>query len=127
MNGLTRRQRQMLAFVGIYARTHGYPPSIREIGRRMGITSTNGVAEHLDCIAAKGYIARAFGRSRGIEITAKGWTELGWAVVLLSNDDHAGNIKRIADTGIDLLALARALNAHLNRLMDAEDAEGGTA
>lgn len=121
MKDLTRRQRQMLAFVGIYARTHGYPPSIREIGRRMGITSTNGVAQHLDCIAAKGYITRAFGRSRGLEITAQGWAELGWAVVLLSNDDHAGNIKRLADTGIDLWALARALNTHLNKLIDAEE------
>ena len=43
MKGLTSRQREILDFITCSIQDNGYPPTIREIGRHMGIRSTNGV------------------------------------------------------------------------------------
>jgi len=45
--GLTRRQREILTFVQRYADAHGYPPSVREIGQALGLTSSSTVHSHL--------------------------------------------------------------------------------
>lgn len=58
MDGLTKRQRQVLNFVTKEIEKKGYPPSIREIGKRMGISSLRGVTIHLDALEKKGYIKR---------------------------------------------------------------------
>lgn len=58
MDGLTKRQRQILNFVTKEIEQKGYPPSIREIGKRMGISSLRGVTIHLDALEKKGYIKR---------------------------------------------------------------------
>lgn len=55
---LTDRQRQVLDFVRRYRRRMGYGPSIREIGRALGIRSPNGVVCHLRVLARKGWIDR---------------------------------------------------------------------
>lgn len=58
MDGLTKRQRQILNFVTKEIEQKGYPPSIREIGKRMSISSLRGVTIHLDALEKKGYIKR---------------------------------------------------------------------
>jgi len=68
MEGLTKRQRQILNFITKEIEKKGYPPSIREIGKRMGISSLRGVTIHLDALERKGYIVRRPHKSRGIEI-----------------------------------------------------------
>jgi repressor LexA len=55
---LTDRQRQVLDFIHRYLRRQGYAPSIREIGRALGIRSPNGVVCHLRVLAHKGLIRR---------------------------------------------------------------------
>lgn len=56
--GLTQRQRQVLEAIREYAERKGYPPSIRELGKALGISSLRGVTVHLDALARKGYIER---------------------------------------------------------------------
>ena len=46
--------------------TTGFPPSIRQIGAALGISSTNGVRSHLKALEKKGYIHRSLRTSRGI-------------------------------------------------------------
>ena len=58
MDGVTKRQRQILNFITKEVEKKGYPPSIREIGKRMGISSLRGVTIHLDALEKKGYIKR---------------------------------------------------------------------
>lgn len=58
MDGLTKRQRQILNFITKEIEKKGYPPSIREIGKRTGISSLRGVTIHLDALEKKGYIKR---------------------------------------------------------------------
>ena len=65
---LTARQKQILAFIEDQINDHGFPPTIREVGERFGISSTNGVRSILDALEVKGYIRRKKLVSRGIEL-----------------------------------------------------------
>jgi repressor LexA len=65
---LTARQREIFEFVKNMIRTKGRPPSIREIGERFEINSTNGVRAVLEALERKGYIKRDRYTSRGIEL-----------------------------------------------------------
>src|SRR5690554_828546 len=56
MEPLTERQRAVLDFVVEYIRVHRFPPTVREIGRALGIRSTNGVSDHLKALERKGYL-----------------------------------------------------------------------
>ncbi len=69
--GLTKRQESVLKFIIECIRDHGYPPTIAEIGAEFGITSTNGVNDHLLALERKGYIQRS-SKARGIQVTEKG-------------------------------------------------------
>ncbi len=63
---LTERQRQALDFISQCLRERGYPPTLREIGRHMGIRSTNGVNDHLKALERKGYLVREGLKSRAL-------------------------------------------------------------
>jgi SOS-response transcriptional repressor LexA len=60
----TARQLKVLDFLREYTATHGYPPTLREIGAHMGIRSTNGVNDHLRALERKGLIRRSMMLSR---------------------------------------------------------------
>jgi repressor LexA len=66
--GLTRRQREILAFVQRYTEAHGYPPSVREIGQALGLTSSSTVHSHLSALEKKGYIRRDPSKPRALEV-----------------------------------------------------------
>lgn len=72
--GLTERQREVLEAIRDYAARKGYPPSIRELGRALGISSLRGVTIHLDALARKGYIERE-STSRSIRLLTAQATE----------------------------------------------------
>lgn len=69
MQGLTRRQEQILAEIRKSIRERGYPPTLREIGSAMSIRSTNGVNDHLRALERKGFISRDDETARGIKLT----------------------------------------------------------
>lgn len=73
--GLTKRQEAILRYIIESIRDLGYPPTIAEIGSQFGISSTNGVNDHLVALEKKGYIERS-SKARGIFVTAKGATGL---------------------------------------------------
>src|SRR5947209_20168252 len=66
--GLTRRQREILTFVQRYADAHGYPPSVREIGQALGLTSSSTVHSHLAALERKGYLRRDPSNPRALEV-----------------------------------------------------------
>ena len=68
--GLTKRQETILRFIIESIRDMGYPPTIAEIGEEFGISSTNGVNDHLLALDKKGYIERS-SKARGIHVTPK--------------------------------------------------------
>lgn len=63
---LTDRQKQVLDFISASITQRGYPPTLREIGERLGIRSTNGVNDHLKALEKKGYLAREDLKSRAL-------------------------------------------------------------
>lgn len=65
---LTRRQQEIFAFIRKVIQTTGIPPTMREIGKKFDIRSTNGVREALGVLEKKGYIRRKPYLSRGIEL-----------------------------------------------------------
>lgn len=71
MLGMTARQEDILNFITSEITRQGYPPTMREIGTRFGIRSTNGVQDHLRALERKGYIAREDLKSRGIRLLDK--------------------------------------------------------
>ena len=64
---LTKRQHTVLETIRDWIRQRGYPPTIRELGRLLGIKSLRGVTTHLDAIAKKGYLKRE-PRARSISL-----------------------------------------------------------
>jgi repressor LexA len=67
----TARQKTIYDFIRDTVASRGIPPSIREIGVRFGIRSTNGVNKHLDALERAGLIARERGKSRGIAVAGR--------------------------------------------------------
>src|SRR3954453_8388519 len=63
---LTDRQKQVLSFISESISERGYPPTLREIGERMGIRSTNGVNDPLKALEKKGYLHREDLKSRAL-------------------------------------------------------------
>lgn len=63
---LTARQQEILDYIEQEVSTTGVPPSIRQIGAALDISSTNGVRSHLKALEKKGYIHRSLRTSRGI-------------------------------------------------------------
>jgi repressor LexA len=55
---LTERERRALALIAHWLDRNGYPPSVREIGERIGLTSTSSVARVLRSLEGKGYLRR---------------------------------------------------------------------
>jgi repressor LexA len=68
---LTARQKEILNFIRETIEKKGFPPTIREIGDKFNITSTNGVRAILSALSRKGYIRRRPLVSRGIELAKK--------------------------------------------------------
>ena len=68
MEQLTARQEQVLAIVTQYINEYGYPPSLRDIGKKLAVSGTLGVMKHLEALEKKGYLRRQEGSSRGISL-----------------------------------------------------------
>ena len=65
---ITERQREIYEFILMTIESRGIPPTIREIGARFGIRSTNAVDKHLRSLERSGQITRQRGSSRGIAL-----------------------------------------------------------
>ncbi len=65
---LTARQQQVLEFIDVEVRRRGYPPSVREIGEAVGLSSSSTVHAHLGALQDKGYLRRDPTKPRAIEI-----------------------------------------------------------
>lgn len=66
--GLTPRQQRILATIKSAIEQRGYPPSMREIGSAVGLTSTSSVAHQLRMLESKGFLKRDPNRPRAIEV-----------------------------------------------------------
>lgn len=65
---ITKRQQQAFDFICTFTAAHGYPPSVREIGSAIGLSSPSTVHSHLHKLEEAGYIKRDPNKPRTIEI-----------------------------------------------------------
>src|SRR5579859_2497027 len=82
---LTKRQREILGYLLDSMQRKGYPPSVREIGAALGLTSSSTVHSHLAALEKKGYIRRDPSKPRAIEVLKDGasqpsaWSTCRWS------------------------------------------------
>ncbi|WP_141583081.1 transcriptional repressor LexA [Actinomadura sp. WMMA1423] len=72
--GLTQRQRMVLEVIRDSVQRRGYPPSMREIGEAVGLTSTSSVSHQLRALQRKGFLRRDPNRPRAVEVRVPGAT-----------------------------------------------------
>ena len=65
---ISARQLQILEFISTQMRDRGYPPSVREIGEAVGLTSPSTVHSHLNTLTRLGYLRRDPTKPRAIEV-----------------------------------------------------------
>ena len=100
--GLTPRQRKVLEVIRDWVERFGYPPSVREIGDAVGLTSTSSVHHQLRTLERKGYLRRDPHRTRAVDV--RGPDDMpteeasgpysGAAVVEVGQDSTAGPLAR---------------------------------
>jgi repressor LexA len=65
---VTGKRREILEFIADQVRERGYPPSVREIGEAVGLTSSSTVHSHLSTLQRQGFIRRDPTKPRAIEV-----------------------------------------------------------
>lgn len=87
MAKLTRKQQQIYDFILEFTSSHGYPPSVREIGSAMGLKSPSTVHFHMKGLEEAGVIVKAEGKTRAISLPG---VSLGPAAE--EEDPHANQV-----------------------------------
>src|SRR3954451_16104689 len=65
---LTKRQREIFDFIKGYSASHGYPPTVRDIGKAIGLTSSSTVHAHLANLEKLGLVRRDPTKPRALEL-----------------------------------------------------------
>jgi len=89
--GLTARQTRVLEVIRASVESRGYPPSMREIGEAVGLSSTSSVAHQLMALARKGYLRRDPHRPRAYEVRAPDGGRLAPAAAATPGTAPSGN------------------------------------
>jgi len=84
---LTERQQEILTFIEQFRDACGYPPTLREIGKKFQISSTFGVKRHLDALVKKGYLNVESNASRGISFLRNDEPDTGYNSIVERNEE----------------------------------------
>lgn len=71
MEELTKRQEEILNYIKEFIVAHGYPPTVREIGKAIGVSSPATIHTHLTNLENKGFIKKEGTKNRAIELLVK--------------------------------------------------------
>ncbi|MDQ1661338.1 MAG: repressor LexA, partial [Blastococcus sp.] len=89
-DGLTQRQRRVLEVIHDSIERRGYPPSVREIGEAVGLSSASSVAHQLSVLQKKGWLRRDPNRPRALDVRLPGDGTRTAAAELIGNAEAAG-------------------------------------
>lgn len=115
-SGLTPRQLRVLAHIKDSIEKRGYPPSMREIGHAVGLTSTSSVAHQLRTLEEKGYLKRDPNRPRALEV---------FLPEVMAARRAMGNVEEPAPHGYDETGIGDAAPAPRNVPVVGRIAAGG--
>src|ERR1700747_1026578 len=93
-------RREMLTFIAAHQRERGYPPSVREIGEAVGLTSSSTVHTHLTTLQRQGYLRRDPTQPRAIVVR---YDALSGAAIERRPARHVPLVGEVA-AGTDVLA-----------------------
>src|SRR5258708_37804789 len=96
---LTRRQKEILDYLGSHIAEHGYAPTIEEIGHHFGLSSLATVHKHLTNLQEKGLVKRAWNRSRALELVPSEGTVRAVEVPLLGRIAAGSPIQAVRPPG----------------------------
>lgn len=105
--GITARQRQILEAIRDSVEQRGYPPSMREIGEVVGLTSSSSVKHQLSALQAKGYLRQDPNRPRALEVVIPGEGVTPSPVVAEAPDTHITAVSRERDDVVDVPLVGR--------------------
>lgn len=93
---LTDRQREIIEFVNTHVEKHGYPPTVREIGQAVGLTSPSTVHAHLAKLESAGLIRRDPTKPRALEVIEGGRSRSA-AVAAASVDNRTTRLPLVGE------------------------------
>lgn len=103
---LTKKQKQLIAFLDNFMVENDYSPSYREIAAGMGLKSVASVAEHIDNLVALGALKRDPGEPRSLQIVDLSYpetTSLFRAKLSVASEEDAEILKKAANIlGLDI-------------------------
>ena len=87
---LTKRQQEIFDFIKRYSAKHGYPPTVRDIGKAVGLASSSTVHAHLANLEKLGLLRRDPSKPRALELLDKASSAVGNAV-----EDAVDNVRSL--------------------------------
>jgi|TARA_B100001245_G_scaffold2814_1_gene2295 SOS-response transcriptional repressor LexA len=91
----TKKQQELLQFIGDFVEQHNYAPSYRETMRALGYKSVSTVAVHVDALIAKNYLTKTDKSARSIRVVTAADTtnndHIKWLQTELAKREAAGN------------------------------------
>ena len=87
------RKRKIMDVIAATIRARGYPPSVREIAKAVGLASTSAVHHHLQILEKEGYLERGAAQSRAIRLTPTAALSMGLGAELtpqaMTSESHS--------------------------------------
>jgi repressor LexA len=114
---LTEKRRQILDFIIVFQRDHGYPPSMREIGRSVGLTSSATVHDHIDKLVEGGFLVKDPTKPRALQVRYE--PESGTALTA----ERVRNVPLVGDVAAGTGVIAQE---HLEELLPLPERFAGT-
>jgi repressor LexA len=100
---LTKRQQEIFEFIKRYSAKYGYPPTVRDIGKAVGLASSSTVHAHLANLEKLGLLRRDPSKPRAIELLDRMREDLGEAV-----GSVADNVRSLTRPGLPLVGQVAA-------------------
>jgi repressor LexA len=101
---LTKRQQEIFDFIKRYSAKHGYPPTVRDIGKAVGLASSSTVHAHLANLEKLGLLRRDPSKPRALELLDRAASSVGSAV-----EEAVDNVKSLVrPSGLPLVGMVAA-------------------
>jgi repressor LexA len=100
---LTKRQQEIFDFIKRYSAKYGYPPTVRDIGKAVGLASSSTVHAHLANLEKLGLLRRDPSKPRAIELLDRVGRDVGTAV-----ETAVDNVRSILDRGLPVVGQVAA-------------------
>jgi repressor LexA len=100
---LTKRQQEIFDFIKRYSAKYGYPPTVRDIGKAVGLASSSTVHAHLANLERLGLLRRDPSKPRAIELLDRVREDVGGAV-----ESMAENVRSLVRPGLPVVGQVAA-------------------